>query len=395
MNLNCDIVQDLLPLYEDGICSPASREAVERHLASCSACRTLAEGVRALEPEEPAPAPGEDRAVAKSFRKVRRRWLVSLMAALLVIPVVLLSVGQYRGQGACFSNLDDAFAVWRFVHALETGDLETAAALADFETLYTQIQTDLTDDFLIDRTVVTIGDREYAVSDQLLPYISDGADELDQWAGLIYHASVLIMVPEEIWDTVMTIEPELCFTDSDGTIVYREWPYIRLETSWGTYVVEDREDTPADAGDFVLQYDIIPVEIYNEALPELRATAEENHAEYVEYFSNVSGMTPEEFESYMLERYVNQLQVWVRAGGTMESTGWKDAYHVSARDDAYGDGYWTICWGILGSTAAGGGDAIMHLSVRNGKVTLGAWSTSQNTNWDDPYMDLLIPWVNK
>ena len=33
--MNCDIIQDLLPLYHDGVCSAASQAAVEDHLASC------------------------------------------------------------------------------------------------------------------------------------------------------------------------------------------------------------------------------------------------------------------------------------------------------------------------------------------------------------------------
>lgn len=394
MDLNCEIVQDLLPLYDDGLCSPASREAVEGHLRCCPACRALAEGVRAVTPREPEPVPGEDRVVKKSFRKVRRRWLVSLIAALLVVPMTLLAVGQYRGQGACFTNLDDAFAVWRYIHALETGDLETAAALADFESLYVQIQTDLADDFLPDRTVVTIGDREYAVTDQLLPYISGGEDELDQWAGLIYNYAVLMMVPQDIWDAVMTIEPELFFEDSDGTMVYRDWTYTRLETAWGTYVVEKQEDVSADAVELVNRYDIVPVEIYHEALPELRATAEKSHGEYAEYFSNVADMTPEEFEAYMLQRYTDQLKAWSAGGNALKSTGWKDAYHISDKDDTYGDGYWVICWGIRGSTATDSGDIILHLGVEKGRVTLGAWATVHGTDWEDDLVEGLIPRVN-
>ena len=39
-----DIVMDLLPLYHDGVCSAASRGAVEEHLKTCEICRkTLAE----------------------------------------------------------------------------------------------------------------------------------------------------------------------------------------------------------------------------------------------------------------------------------------------------------------------------------------------------------------
>lgn len=33
--LDHDIVQDLLPLYHDGVCSDKSRAAVEEHLQTC------------------------------------------------------------------------------------------------------------------------------------------------------------------------------------------------------------------------------------------------------------------------------------------------------------------------------------------------------------------------
>lgn len=38
--LPCDIIQDLLPSYADGLTSPASSEAIEAHLAECPTCAT-------------------------------------------------------------------------------------------------------------------------------------------------------------------------------------------------------------------------------------------------------------------------------------------------------------------------------------------------------------------
>ena len=46
MKYNCDMIADLLPLYVDDVCSPASRAAVEEHLSDCSACRELCENMR-------------------------------------------------------------------------------------------------------------------------------------------------------------------------------------------------------------------------------------------------------------------------------------------------------------------------------------------------------------
>lgn len=39
MRIHCNIIQDLLPLYQDNVCSMESRELVEQHLKTCEECR--------------------------------------------------------------------------------------------------------------------------------------------------------------------------------------------------------------------------------------------------------------------------------------------------------------------------------------------------------------------
>lgn len=43
---NCDVIQDLLPLYQDDVCSSSSRTIVEEHLKECQNCRTVADRLR-------------------------------------------------------------------------------------------------------------------------------------------------------------------------------------------------------------------------------------------------------------------------------------------------------------------------------------------------------------
>ena len=38
MNISCQVVRDLLPLYHDNVCSEDSRAMVEEHLRDCPAC---------------------------------------------------------------------------------------------------------------------------------------------------------------------------------------------------------------------------------------------------------------------------------------------------------------------------------------------------------------------
>ena len=136
MKWNCELIQDLLPLYEEELCSTASRQAVREHLCECERCRSL---TAPLPIEEPTDTPAADWAVKKSLKKVRHRWLASLLAAVLAVPLLLLGFNQYRGDGLCFTNLDDAYTARRFLHALEAQDWGKAARMHDYADSYASI----------------------------------------------------------------------------------------------------------------------------------------------------------------------------------------------------------------------------------------------------------------
>ena len=38
MDISCDVIQDILPLYAEDLASPATRELVESHLSGCEGC---------------------------------------------------------------------------------------------------------------------------------------------------------------------------------------------------------------------------------------------------------------------------------------------------------------------------------------------------------------------
>lgn len=127
MKLPCDIVQDLLPLYQDDLCSQATREAVEEHLRECETCGKQHAAVQELtEPEVEVKPKQEKKAAAKSFKKIRNRWIASIIIILLLIPVLYLGVGQVRGVGPSFSNLRQIYLGNRFMQCMEAGDYEEA-----------------------------------------------------------------------------------------------------------------------------------------------------------------------------------------------------------------------------------------------------------------------------
>lgn len=89
MKVNCEIIQDLLPLYEEGTCSPSSKEAVEKHLAECESCKLLKESTdRLTEIKISADLPETDIKAAGGFKRIRRKWLGSLVAVLFLTCVL-------------------------------------------------------------------------------------------------------------------------------------------------------------------------------------------------------------------------------------------------------------------------------------------------------------------
>jgi len=108
-------------LYEDEVCCEESSKLVEAHLAECKDCKALLEKFRvpekALLPEKEVSFAEEEKSARKSFRKLKRRWLLSLAAMLLVIPLIYVGVmiyHEYKGEGICFTNLDEILMCGRF-----------------------------------------------------------------------------------------------------------------------------------------------------------------------------------------------------------------------------------------------------------------------------------------
>lgn len=90
MNVTCDVIRDLLPVYHDDVCSPDSRALVEAHLAGCEACREeLAAIGKGMAIPHPTPEAEAMKGLSKAWKRVKRKSLAKgLMAALLILVVL-------------------------------------------------------------------------------------------------------------------------------------------------------------------------------------------------------------------------------------------------------------------------------------------------------------------
>ena len=124
--LDHDIVQDLLPLYHDGVCSDKSRAAVEEHLQTCQDCRKALEEMDTQLPTEKV-AVDAAAAVKKISREWERgKWKARMKGAGIAVLVCLLLFGGWI-----------AATEW-FVFPVELGNIQitNVRQLSDGRILY-------------------------------------------------------------------------------------------------------------------------------------------------------------------------------------------------------------------------------------------------------------------
>ncbi len=90
MKTNCKVIEDLLPLYIDEVCSDESKRLVEEHLEECDACSAKLNAQKAditVDKEEI-----EQNLKAKDpFKKIRRKQIYPKVGAVLGALIGLVS----------------------------------------------------------------------------------------------------------------------------------------------------------------------------------------------------------------------------------------------------------------------------------------------------------------
>lgn len=115
MSRQCRIMEDLLPLYHDGVCSEESRQMVAEHLSQCEECRRY---LSEIDAEIVSPAKTDDvkvlEGIGKAVRKGRKKALVAGISITLATLLLLFA----------------GFGVWWYCH-----EYRYYAAFAEGQTL--------------------------------------------------------------------------------------------------------------------------------------------------------------------------------------------------------------------------------------------------------------------
>ena len=138
MKLSCSVVQDLLPLYHDGVCSEESKQLVADHLESCADCKDM---LRSLD-EEVTLGDAVEKAqpllsVKMTWNKEKRRAFLKGLGIAVSICLVL-AVGWWSlTSWDCVPLTQEEFVVLRLAK-YENGNIQVRTTTA-----YQGVQCDI------------------------------------------------------------------------------------------------------------------------------------------------------------------------------------------------------------------------------------------------------------
>ena len=103
----CEVIQDLLPLYIDNICSEESQRMVSEHLESCNECRMLYDNmIQSVKQDSEEPELDSQ----KAFSAINRKWKIkkiSIVCVSVALTALIIFIGSMIIQEV--SSIHDYF----------------------------------------------------------------------------------------------------------------------------------------------------------------------------------------------------------------------------------------------------------------------------------------------
>lgn len=127
MKLPCKVIEDMLPMYYDKVCSEESAALVEEHLKTCPRCaQMLADlGAEIEIPEQKVDDVKPLRKIQKSYKKMKLAGLITLLCALILVPCAFL-MGTQKEPKVEYSKEEAIAYANEFMACLEAKDYAKA-----------------------------------------------------------------------------------------------------------------------------------------------------------------------------------------------------------------------------------------------------------------------------
>ncbi len=356
MSKYCAIVKDLMWQYTEGECSPETKAFIEEHINECEDCRKLFESIKKtdeLVSETVAPEPiPEEKILKKGFKKIRKRFVISTLALILIVPIVFCSIllsNEIKKEGICYSNIDEIAMARKFVTLLEKSEYGKAAKMLDFSDDYYSIldaKEELGKTWYDDAVIVDKSEDVYAISGYFAEILKrDGNtsilydfSETAFWRNVMVIYPTEAFIPERIWNEIVTDYYEtqeregIAFvpTKINGIECEGIWPYYRYETECGVYysVISQAigSDLIIDAPMIIGRSSIVNKEVYDSAREYIEDNAENAKDSFLQFYEIELGMTVEEYNTHRRDDFVKRMNVYSSRGYELDYKKVKDAY---------------------------------------------------------------------
>ena len=178
MKLSCKVIEDMLPMYYDGVCSGESAALVEEHLKVCPHCSHILAELRSdiATPEKNVDDIKPLKKIQKSYKKMKTHWLIAVAAVLLLIPVAFWFGAKQgdRNRSVEFSK-EEAIAY--------TNEFMDCLTKKDFAKAYTYWNIEEEKRVLLSGDVLAEKDLENFEADGLRKFC-EGGERLETWGGI-------------------------------------------------------------------------------------------------------------------------------------------------------------------------------------------------------------------
>lgn len=146
--VTCKIIEDLMPLYADGICSEDTKTVVEHHTAECPDCKKKLDDMTA-ELTKPA-EPQKELEHSKLFKALHKRYaklsaITLILCLLIMIPgavCCVLTLNEYSYSGTSWSTLRAERQIKRMAAYMADCSSEEAAEIMGLDGIVGQMFAD-------------------------------------------------------------------------------------------------------------------------------------------------------------------------------------------------------------------------------------------------------------
>lgn len=227
MDISCDVIRDILPLYAEDLASPATRELVESHLSGCEGC---SQELERLKEAQKIPVDTDVHSLRRVSAGLRNRRILTVVCVVMTLVSLIWS-------GMVFMTTPIALS---YEDAIESVELREDGALA------------------IDRARGCIGTGSWSFPDSHdeFAYVSStrydwlrgkwedrqisqmSEDELEDYVQKRY---VKQHLTQEDWDRFYTVSTRYCFVNEQGGLYISYTPELedQVQEQCGPYTQTD------------------------------------------------------------------------------------------------------------------------------------------------------------